>query len=138
MTTTNETGLQAKRYMFRTHEVGSNGSVSITDLVTGQTRTLVQRSDWESLDGIAWTPWGTLLFSEETNAAGRRDPNVPQAVAGLVYEIVFDKNDPTVVTGVFARPALGSKSHEGMNFDWEGNVYSISERTPGYIFKFTP
>jgi uncharacterized protein len=138
MNTLNENGPQAGRYMYRTHEGGSNGSVSITDLKTGQTRTLVQRTDWESLDGITWTPWGTLLFAEETNAAGRRDPNVPQAVGGLVYEIIFVNNDPTTVERVVARPAIGSKSHEGMRFDAQGNLYSISERTPGYIFKFVP
>jgi secreted PhoX family phosphatase len=44
----------------------------------------------------------------------------------------------THVLSVVARPAIGSKSHEGMRFDTEGNLYSISERTPGYIFKFVP
>src|SRR5262249_9180075 len=39
---------------------------------------------------------------------------------------------------IVARPAIGSKSHEGMRFDTDGNLYSISERTPGYIYKFTP
>jgi uncharacterized protein len=138
MNTLNENGPQAGRYMYRTHEVGSNGSVSITDLKSGQTRTLVQRTDWEALDGITWTPWGTVLFAEETNSAGRRDPSVPQAVGGLVYEIIFANNDPTTVETVVARPAIGSKSHEGMTFDAQGNLYSISERTPGYIFKFVP
>jgi secreted PhoX family phosphatase len=42
------------------------------------------------------------------------------------------------VKRVVARPAIGSKSHEGMRFDPQGNLYSISERTPGYIFKFVP
>jgi secreted PhoX family phosphatase len=138
MTVQNETGPQRGRYIYQTHEVGSNGSVSVTDLVTGQTKTLVQRTDWESLDGITWTPWGTILFSEETNSAGRRDPQFPQAIAGLVYEIFLDPNDLTVATNVVARPAIGSKSHEGMRFDDQGNLYSISERTPGYIFKFVP
>jgi secreted PhoX family phosphatase len=138
MTTQNETGPSRGRYVYQTHELGSNASVSVTDLMTGQTKTLVQRSDWEALDGLTWTPWGTLLFDEETNAAGRRDPNVPQAVAGLVYEIFLNPNDLTVATNVVARPAIGSKSHEGMKFDADGNLYSISERTPGYIFKFVP
>jgi uncharacterized protein len=42
------------------------------------------------------------------------------------------------VASVVARPAIGSKSHEGMRFDAQGNLYSISERTPGYIYKFVP
>ena len=106
--------------------------------MTGQTKIIAQRADWESLDPIVWTPWGTLLFAEETNAAARRDPDFPNAVAGLVYEVFFDPNDLTHVVNVVARPAIGSKSHEGMRFDTHGNLYSISERTPGYIFKFVP
>jgi secreted PhoX family phosphatase len=68
---------------------------------------------------------------------------VPQAQAGLVYEV-----DP--VTGdVVPRPALGAKAHEGIRLDAQGNVYGISETAPGtrvgvpprpapggYIFKF--
>jgi hypothetical protein len=138
MNTLNETGPRAGRYLYRVHEVGSNASLSVTDLLTGTTKTIAQRADWESLDPTVWTPWGTLLFAEETNAAQFRDPDYPQAVAGLVYEVFFDAADPSVVTKVVARPAIGSKSHEGMRFDPQGNLYSISERTPGYLFKFVP
>ena len=138
MNTQNENGPSAGRYLYRVHEVGSNGSLSVTDLLTGVTKTIAQRADWESLDPTVWTPWGTLLFAEETNAAKYRDPSYPAAVGGLVYEAFFDPSDPTVVKQVVARPAIGSKSHEGMRFDVDGNLYSISERTPGYIFKFVP
>jgi hypothetical protein len=138
MNTQNETGPQAGRYLYRVHEVGSNGSLSVTDLQTGVTKIIAQRTDWEALDPTVWTPWGTLLFAEETNAAGFRDPKYPAAVAGLVYEVFFNPADLTVVDSVVARPAIGSKSHEGMRFDNQGNLYSISERTPGYIFKFVP
>jgi hypothetical protein len=138
MNTENETGVQAGRYLYRVSEAGSNGSLAVTDLWTGVTKKIAQRADWESLDPIVWTPWGSLLFAEETNAAAFRDPAFPQSVAGLVYEVFLDPADPTVVTNVVARPAIGSKSHEGMRFDPQGNLYSISERTPGYIFKFVP
>ena len=138
MNTQNETGLSAGRYLYRAHEVGSNASISVTDLQTGASKTIAQRLDWESLDPIVWTPWGSLLIAEETNSAARRDPDYPQAVAGLVYELILDPADPTVVQQIVARPAIGSKSHDGMRFDAEGNLYSISERTPGYIFKFVP
>ena len=138
MNTQNETGQQAGRYLYRVSEVGSNASLSVTDLWTGATKKIAQRADWESLDPIVWTPWGTLLFAEETNEAAFRDPAFPQSVAGLVYEVFLDPADPTVVTNVVARPAIGSKSHEGMRFDPQGNLYSISERTPGYIYKFVP
>jgi hypothetical protein len=137
MNTQNENGPQAGRFLYRVSE-GSKSSLAVTDLVTGITKIIAARADWESLDPTVWTPWGTLLFAEETNAAVRRDPAYPQAIAGLVYEVFFDPNDLTHVLNVVARPAIGSKSHEGMRFDTEGNLYSISERTPGYIFKFVP
>ncbi len=132
MNTSNETGPFTGRFLYRTHEVGSNAGVSVTDLWTGETRVLVRRADWESLDGIAWTPWGTILFAEERGAASVRDPNFPDATAGLVYEL-----DPATLH-VTARPALGSKSHEGMRIDPKGNVYGISETNPGALFKFVP
>ena len=138
MNTQNEPGQQAGRYLYRAHEVGSNGSISVTDLLTGETKTMAQRQDWEVLDPVIWTPWGTLLFAEETNAARFRDPAVPQAVGGLVYEVILNEADPTVVEAILPRPAIGAKSHEGMRFDPQGNLYSISERTPGYIFRFVP
>lgn len=132
MQTQNETGPQAGRYLYRTHETGTNGAVSRTDLWTGETSTVAQRADWERLDGIAWTPWQTILFAEETSAQARPDPEAPQAVGGLLYEL-----DPK--TGaVTPRPALGAKSHEGIRIDPQGNVYGISETNPGYIYKFTP
>src|SRR5688572_15969043 len=86
MLTLNENGPQAGRYLYRTHEVGSNGSVSETDLVTGVTRIVANESHYEALDGIVWTPWGTVLFAEERIVASLKDPAVPNAVGGLVYE----------------------------------------------------
>jgi uncharacterized protein len=119
MNTLNENGPEAGRFLYRTHETGTNGAVSVTDLLTGATSILVQRADLGRLDGIVWTPWGSILFAEER-------------AGGLVYEV-----DPS--TGVAVpRPAIGRKSHEGMRFDPQGNLYTISESFPGYIFRFTP
>jgi hypothetical protein len=140
MNTQNESGPQAGRYLYRPSE-GSIGEVSVTDLQhlgPNSTKRFAFRADWESMDPIVWTPWGTLLVGEETNAASRPDPDYPSAKAGLVYELVPSAADPSVLDRIVARPALGSKSHEGMRFDRQGNLYSISERNPGYIFKFTP
>lgn len=137
MLTLNESGPDANRYVYRTHEVGSNGAVTRTDLVTGQTIVVAQAQHYEALDGIVWTPWGTLLFAEERIVASFRDPQVPDAVGGLVYEY-----DPA--TGISTpRPALGARSHEGLRFDRNGNLYGISESTPGVngsgaIYKFVP
>ena len=111
MHTLNENGSQAGRFLYRTHEVGSNGAVSVTDLLTGQTRILAQRADWGRLDGIVWTPWGTLLIAEER-------------AGGLVYEL--DPNSGAAT----ARPAIGRKSHEGMRFDPQGNLTRSAKRFP--------
>ena len=148
MNTLNETGPQAGRFLYRTHETLTNGQLSVTDLETGMTSVLVDRADWNRMDGIVWTPWRTLLVAEEMRPErlpSTPDPDFPEAQAGLVYEV-----DP--LTGdVDVRPALGAKAHEGMRFDPQGNVYGISETAPttrvgtpprdapgGYIFKFVP
>jgi uncharacterized protein len=135
MNTQNETGAQAGRFLYRTHEIGSNGQVSVTDLETKVTRVLAQRADWERLDGIAWTPWGTILAAEETIISALKDPTLPAARGGHVYEI-----DPVTGAAVL-RAAMGSRSHEGLRFDPQGNLYGISEASPptgGYIYKFVP
>ena len=152
MNTLNETGRQAGRFLYRTHETVGEPSaaepsaVSVTDLRTGITRVLAQPVQWNRVDGIVWTPWRTLLIGEEMRPGrvpSTPDPTVPQAQAGLIYEV-----DPVTGASV-ARPALGAKAHEGIRFDSRGNVYGISETGPttvvngtprpgGYIFKFTP
>jgi hypothetical protein len=141
MNTQNETGPQSGRFLYRPSEATTNGSVSVTDLLTGATNIIAQRSDWERLDPSVWTTWGTILIGEETNAAALRDPTLPQAVGGLVYELFIDQANPTAPLGpqaIVPRPAIGAKAHEGMRFDALGNLYSISEANPGFIFKFTP
>jgi hypothetical protein len=148
MNTLNESGRNAGRFLYRTHETLTDGAVSVTDRSTAETRVLVQRVDWNRMDGIVWTPWQTLLAAEEMRPErlpSLPDPDNPQAKAGLVFEI-----DPETGAAV-ARPALGAKAHEGLRFDTRGNLYSISETAPGtivgspprpapggYIFKFTP
>ena len=107
MNTVNETGSEPGRYLYRTHEIGSNAGVSATDPETGETHIVARRADWERFDGIVWTPWGTILAAEEASPSNLRDPDFLNATGGLVYEI-----DPAS-GGVHARPAVGSKSHEG-------------------------
>lgn len=133
----NETGPDAGRYLYRTHEVGSNGAVTVTDLRTRTTHLVDQQQHYEALDGITWTPHHTLLFAEERIVASFRDPRVPNAVGGLVYEY-----DPSTGTST-PLPAVGARSHEGLRFDANGNLYGISESTPGVngsgaIYKFVP
>ena len=147
MNTANETGKHAGRYLFRTHEVRpearnpgvyTGGAVSVVDLKTGAAKIVAQRQDWEALDGLVWTPWGTALFAEETGTAVFKDPAVPGAVRGLLYELAFDKKDPTKMASVTVRPMLGSLAHEGIEIDTKGNVYVIDEAAGGAIFKFAP
>ena len=151
MHTQNEDGKDKARYLYRTHETGTNGMLSVTDLSTGTTEVLAQRADWERFDGLVWTPWNTLLAAEEVTNDGVDDPAFPAAEAGLVYEYFIDPDDPSELEtdnpldtvapfddGVATRPAIGSRSHEGMRFDRHGNLYGISEVNPGGIFKFTP
>lgn len=173
MHTQNESGVDAGRFVYRTHEVGgqapgdprlgAGGGVSVTDLTTGTTQMLAERNDWEAFDGLVWTPWGTLLAAEERITQTFRDPQVPNASGGLVYEFFLDRDDPskldpsretivagdgtsdTVRDGIRARPALGAKSHEGLRFDKRGNLYGISEsrgqttaNQAGAIFRFVP
>ncbi len=128
----NETGREAGRFLFRTHEVGVNGSLSVTDLLTGDTSVVAQRADWERLDGLKWTPWQTLLAAEEVVTASLPDPDVPGAESGLLYEIA-----PWSGVAV-ARPAVGSVSHEGIGLDPAGRVYVIDEFADGAIFRFEP
>jgi len=140
MNVQNENGPDAGRYLYRPSE-GAISEVSVTDLKNlgpNSTKRFAFRADWESLDPTVWTPWGTLLIGEEANVAVKPDPDFPSAKAGLVYELIPNKNDPSVLDRIVARPAIGSKAHEGMRFDKKGNLYSISERNPGYIYRFTP
>jgi secreted PhoX family phosphatase len=142
MNTTNETGLQAGRFMYRTHELrlpGSlpeGGAVSVIDLETGETKLLASDPTWNALDGIRWTPWGTVLFAEETDG-------------GRLFEMELNE-DMMSVAAVHDRPAVGRVAHEGIDLDAEGNVYVVDEHrgrtsgcngvTPcgGGIYKFVP
>jgi hypothetical protein len=119
MLTQNETGPEVGRFLYSTHEPGSNGAVTRTDLLTGRTILISQDPGYRRLDGIAWSPWGTVLFSEETGG-------------GRIFE--YFPETGAVVT----RTAPGLRSHEGLRFDPQGNLYGISETSPGYVFKFVP
>lgn len=142
MLTLNETGPQAGRYLYRTHEVGNFAALSRIDLWSGANELLVERQDWEAFDGLVWTPWGTLLMAEERINASFPDPDYPGIERGLVYEYFPQTGE------VVARPALGARSHEGLRFDPQGNLYGISESRgianagdpgeSGAIFKFVP
>jgi hypothetical protein len=156
MNVVNETGPNSGRYMYRTHEVRINpnpspgdtcgnvvleegGAVSVVDLETGETKVLAQlggADGYTALDGIRWTPWGTLLFAEET-------------AGGRLFEIEL-ASDMMTAAAIHDRPFVGRLAHEGIDLDVDGNVYVVDEHrgrtsgcdlgTPcgGGIYKFVP
>jgi len=119
MNTVNETGNMAGRFMYRTHELRApenqpqGGSVSVIDLTTGETKLLAQDPSWDALDGIRWTPWGTVLFAEETDG-------------GRLFELALN-GDMMSAAAVIDRPAVGRLAHEGIEVDADGNVYVVDE-----------
>ncbi len=133
MNTVNETGNHAGRYLYTTHEVrgqAEGGSISVVDLRTGKAKIIAQDPSWDAVDGITWTPWGTILFDEEI-------------ADGQVFELALDKNDPTSGT-VYARPAVGLMAHEGIEVGPDGSVYVVDEFRGqregfgGNIYRFVP
>jgi len=150
MNVVNETGPQAGRFMYRTHEVrlgrgddvvdAIGGTVSVVDLKTGETKIIAQEGGLENgytaLDGIRWTPWGTVLFAEETTG-------------GRLFEMVLN-DDMMSAAEIIDRPQVGRLAHEGIDLDEDGNVYVVDEwrgRTSGCdgvvpcgggVYKFVP
>ena len=137
MNTVNETGPDAGRFLYRTHEVenaAEGGALSVVDLKSGTTRLLAQNPSWNMVDGIRWTPWGTFLFAEEK-------PD------GRLFEFILD---PGMISGTAVqRDAVGRLAHEGIDIDAHGNIYVVDEwkgltsgcgfvPCGGGIYKFVP
>ena len=141
MNTVNETGRQAGRYLYRTHELRApenqpeGGAVSVVDLQTGITRLLARDKSFDAVDGIRWTPWQTILFAEEIEG-------------GRLFEIIL--NDDLVSGTVIDRPAVGRLAHEGIEIGPDGAVYVVDEHRGltqgcaigipcgGGVYKFVP
>ena len=145
MITTNETGPQKGRYLFTVFETGQSG-IQRQDLWTGVTETI-----WISptaggavaFDPSYWTPWGTFLTGEEsweTAAAGSTSP----------YGRLFELRNPIEAPGIYGAITPSSNvgadlvhqnviprtSHEGIQFDQDGNMYFIDELNGGNIYKY--
>ncbi len=87
--------------------------MSVVDLKTGETKLLVQDATWDAVDGIRWTPWGTLLIAEEV-------------AGGRLVEIFLDA-DLMTASAVVDRPTVGRIAHEGIDLGQDGNVYVVDE-----------
>jgi hypothetical protein len=99
MLTLNETGPQAGRYLYRTHEVDPWAALSRIDLWSGENQLLVEREDWEAFDGLVWTPWGTILMAEERIVQDIRDPDYPDIERGLIYEYFPETGEVVAPSG---------------------------------------
>lgn len=121
------------RLLYQTHERWEGGSsVSVVDLETRIAAKMLEADHLEALDGLLWTPWNTLIFAEEMDVQNLRDPNVPDAIGGLAYEM-----DP-VSGDYWPLPQLGAMAHEGIVIDKSMNIYVVDEDKRGSIYKFIP
>jgi sugar lactone lactonase YvrE len=148
MNTVNENGPHKGRYLFTVFETGQSG-VQRIDLRTGEAETI-----WYSpapgghiaFDASYWTPWGTYITAEEnwTTAAGGATTNR--------YGRLFEFRNPTTADAItlpltpssnddadfLHRNVIPRVSHEGIQFDEDGNMYFIDELNGGSVYKYTP
>lgn len=147
MNTLNETGHRKGRYLFTVFETGESG-VQRHDLRTGETDTIWQTptlGGHVAFDASYWTPWGTLITAEEswtTAAGGATSP----------YGRLFELKNPTTAPAIFSpvtplsnegaefvhQNVIPRTSHEGIQFDRDGNMYFIDELNGGNVYKYTP
>ncbi|MEZ5287264.1 MAG: DUF839 domain-containing protein [Vicinamibacterales bacterium] len=145
MNTVNETGMYKGRYLFTVFETGQGG-VQRHDLHTGQTDTVwiaPTSGTHVSFDACFWTPWGTLITAEEswsTAAGGSTSPfgrlfelRNPLDAPGIVGPITATSNDNA---DFVHRNIVPRTSHEGIQFDNEGNMYFFDELNGGNIYKY--
>jgi secreted PhoX family phosphatase len=153
MITVNENGPEKGRYLFTVFETGQSG-VQRTDLASGTTDTI-----WHSpfaaapfnhvaFDPSFWTPWGTFVTAEENWCTAAV---IGQGCTTNPYGRLFELTNPTQAPAVF-NPLLPSSnaganffhrnviprvSHEGIQWDKNGNMYFIDELAGGSLYKFT-
>lgn len=138
MIASNETGLDAGRYLFMPWEQfsttnpaagvqridlwDSNYNTRTTHIVAAGTQ------GFNSGDASRWTPWGGYLTAEESWGTG--------STAGRLFEVT----NPTTATenaGNFVqRSVIPRVSHEGLAFDSNNSLYFVDELNGGSIYKY--
>ena len=147
MNTVNETGRNKGKFLFTVFETGEAG-VMRHDLATGQTDTI-----WNTLtpgghvafDASYWTPWGTFITAEESWCT---DPAGCNSIYGRLYELKNPTTAPAITNPLTPTSNDGAvmvhqnviprTSHEGIQFDEDGNMYFIDELNGGSLYKYTP
>jgi hypothetical protein len=129
MITANETGPNAGRYLLSPFETGTGG-VQRTDLMTGQTITIVNsgRSSAVSLDASYWSPWGTYVTAEESWGTG--------SSRGRLFEITNSTTAGVDGGDFIHRNVIPRVSHEGLAWDKNKSMYFIDELNGGSIYKY--
>ena len=112
------------RYLFTSHETGGRAGVTRIDLQANVVDIIVADEDFTRLDGLLWTPWNSLLVSEEVDG-------------GRLFEITNPLDEPGVVEFV-ERTAFGRRKHEGHGIDARGFLYGVDESPEGAIYRFRP
>ena len=146
MNTVNETGPRKGRYLFTVFEQEPSG-VQRHDLRTGKTDTIwtaQSASSHRSFDPSFWTPWGTLIVAEESWATAVAGSTSPY---GRLFELQNPTQAPAILNPVTAVSSAGAAfvhqnviprtSHEGIQFDSDGNMYFIDELNGGCLYKYT-
>lgn len=147
MLTVNETGRDKGRYLFTVFETGQSG-VQRQDLWTGSVETIWQSpapGGHVAFDASYWTPWGTFITAEESWATAAGGSTSPY---GRLFELKNPTTAPGIVDPVTVLSNAGADfqhanviprvSHEGIQFDYVGNMYFIDELNGGSIYKYSP
>jgi hypothetical protein len=145
MNTLNENGRQPGRFLFTVFETGEGG-VMRHDRRTGETETVWAAPSVGShvaFDASFWTPWGTFITAEEsweTASAGSTSPygrlfelRNPTKAPGIKLPLTASSNDGADFVHANVVPRT---SHEGIQFDADGNMYFIDELNGGCLYKY--
>ena len=140
MNTLNETGRKKGQFLFTVFEQGFGG-VQRHDLKTGETDTIWQsQTNHESFDPSFWTPWGTFITGEESWGTGSSNGRLlelkkPTTAPAITNPLSATSNDGA---DFVHQNVIPRTSHEGIQFDKDGNMYFIDELNGGNVYKYTP